>query len=886
MKKFIIICLTVFAITFDLIAQWNYGSPISTSAPAPTWQQVQNRPPLNELFDSLSFPYPTNAWFNFLFLGQQTYPAPIGSLGANKIHPYPYQLGLGSGYGGYPNYKALLSVNYKPFNINMAGDTAPFVQTLQGDFFYMGTSDDPSNIKVSLLNDYSDLSVNIKWVNTSNTSKWYSSPLVRGMAYVTMFYNNIKPGVFFPSPDIVKINDVNVTPGMTFTGSSFKIETGGPPNDPNRPQTWMLYCSSSLTVEFSTSANTHGLKFNSDFTGWLRMAAVTYQGEPVTPQQITDKINLLNAYSKFIPVKGTMSASYTSGNSANMQYTFTRYNEGGLTGDSLLMLCLPHHLDMLSNSTTEVLKYSTAKGKMREVRQRVWNMTENMMPSYTFYPAASKIQTVPLQWCDTIQAYVNKDFANNFNRNALFADIYGMGKIFQKLARTIVIADELYEKDNTRYASMQTLAGRMRDTLKIYLGHFLRGGHTLNPIHGPGAWDSVMYDTKYGGLISSLGWDSLNVTCCASYGSAVYNDHHFHYGYPIHAAAIIAKSDPAWFTANSNYYYNRVMDLIRDISNPSRSDGHFQMMRYKDWFEGHSWANGLVPFGDGRNQESSSEAVNAWYGMYIFGAAMNNNNIKNLGALALAQEIRGTQKYYHITVPSAIYPTYYTDKYHIVANLFQLKTDCHTWFPPYASFVRHGIQVIPVTPATEQLWGYNYSRDIMDYTPNGLRHGEGFSQTNTNVLVWQWTTINMAIQAIGYPNEAWNFFPRYGYNPANYDPGQSQANVVYWILTRQYGPIGIEPVSNEIPKNYELKQNYPNPFNPVTNINFSIPSKSFIKLVIYDILGREVALLLNTELNAGKYNYDFDASNLASGVYFYRLESGDFADVKKMMLVK
>ena len=97
---------------------------------------------------------------------------------------------------------------------------------------------------------------------------------------------------------------------------------------------------------------------------------------------------------------------------------------------------------------------------------------------------------------------------------------------------------------------------------------------------------------------------------------------------------------------------------------------------------------------------------------------------------------------------------------------------------------------------------------------------------------------------------------------------------------------GITPISNEIPSNFRLEQNYPNPFNPVTNIKFSIPKAGLVTLKVYDITGREVAELVNQSLNAGTFNYDFDASHLSSGVYFYRISSEGFTDVKKMMLVK
>jgi len=99
-------------------------------------------------------------------------------------------------------------------------------------------------------------------------------------------------------------------------------------------------------------------------------------------------------------------------------------------------------------------------------------------------------------------------------------------------------------------------------------------------------------------------------------------------------------------------------------------------------------------------------------------------------------------------------------------------------------------------------------------------------------------------------------------------------------------PIGINLISAEVPQRFSLSQNYPNPFNPVTNINFSIPKTGLVKLTVYDAAGREAAVLFNGELSAGTYNYDFDAAHLASGIYFYTLEAGDFAQTRKMVLVK
>lgn len=98
--------------------------------------------------------------------------------------------------------------------------------------------------------------------------------------------------------------------------------------------------------------------------------------------------------------------------------------------------------------------------------------------------------------------------------------------------------------------------------------------------------------------------------------------------------------------------------------------------------------------------------------------------------------------------------------------------------------------------------------------------------------------------------------------------------------------IGIQTISKEIPSTYSLSQNYPNPFNPTTNIRFDIPKSGSVKLVVFDALGREVATLMNEVLKPGIYETDWNGSNFTSGVYFYKLETGEFSDVKKMLLVK
>ncbi len=99
-------------------------------------------------------------------------------------------------------------------------------------------------------------------------------------------------------------------------------------------------------------------------------------------------------------------------------------------------------------------------------------------------------------------------------------------------------------------------------------------------------------------------------------------------------------------------------------------------------------------------------------------------------------------------------------------------------------------------------------------------------------------------------------------------------------------PIGIKNISTEIPKEFKLEQNYPNPFNPVTNIRFDVAKSGLVKIVIYDLLGKEVSIVVNRQLTPGRYVIDFNGENLSSGIYFYKLITDDFVSIKKMTLLK
>jgi hypothetical protein len=126
---------------------------------------------------------------------------------------------------------------------------------------------------------------------------------------------------------------------------------------------------------------------------------------------------------------------------------------------------------------------------------------------------------------------------------------------------------------------------------------------------------------------------------------------------------------------------------------------------------------------------------------------------------------------------------------------------------------------------------------------------------------------------------------------AYYSPNSTYTDVAFEAV---YGVININTIANqpnnnkirnEIPTDYSIS-NYPNPFNPTTTISYQLPQDGFVTLKVYDILGKEVATLVNENKNAGYYNVTFDASKLTSGIYIYRIRANNYVQSKKMMLVK
>jgi Secretion system C-terminal sorting domain/Beta-propeller repeat len=122
-----------------------------------------------------------------------------------------------------------------------------------------------------------------------------------------------------------------------------------------------------------------------------------------------------------------------------------------------------------------------------------------------------------------------------------------------------------------------------------------------------------------------------------------------------------------------------------------------------------------------------------------------------------------------------------------------------------------------------------------------------------------------------------------------YITGYSSTDTTLWDYATMKYVQSVNSVDNSLPNipgRFVLEQNFPNPFNPSTTIHFSVPSSEFVTLKVFDVLGNEVATLVNEEKPAGFYEVNFNAAGLSSGIYFYKLKAGSFVETKKMLLIK
>jgi endoglucanase Acf2 len=178
------------------------------------------------------------------------------------------------------------------------------------------------------------------------------------------------------------------------------------------------------------------------------------------------------------------------------------------------------------------------------------------------------------------------------------------------------------------------------------------------------------------------------------FGNENLNDHHFHYGYYIRAASVLAQCDPGYLTM----IQIPVNEMVADIATTNRSSTQFPYLRNFDVYEGHSWADGYATFADGNDQESSSEAIQAWYGIYLWGQVTHNSSLTTTGLYLYTTEIVSVKEYWF--GQNGLYTAPYQ---HAIASIvWGGKVDFATWFSSSTNAI-YGIQLLPITPGSAYL---------------------------------------------------------------------------------------------------------------------------------------------------------------------------------------
>jgi endo-1,3(4)-beta-glucanase len=650
------------------------------------------------------FPFPTGAFWTNLVMKQTdgdgfSYPV--------AVYPYAYKWS-----------STFLVVSYPALHRKQDAKSIH-------DYFFPDLSfGSGEGITKRYISSFEQLSVTVKFEGQKGTS--WESYLVQGSPYVTIKYTNARPVIKALSifSDVLCPQDNgkslsfsvcssnNNTPDQqdhqktALRGVQFVIET-------QEGVQWMMFSSELALLEIDTRSKTTiavSAENGKSFTGVLRFAILPKsssnddpKGTPADEIWRSTGIQRLIYHAGVYPTTGKMEwtvkstadvETYASSAAASpppardekrvatIKFKFQTGSFAGAssTPNPLLMLALPHHAQSLPlaaklDSDNFDLVYMCIKGTMLPITGETWSYDE-LLPSLGF---------------DGDAGSNNQDFFRDpAVQSALVASltsdielalptktegVYGFGKQSARLAQLVHIADRLTSGNTTidglseqalptllkggvvvcarqgvhSYTASSQISSGLQ-ILKDALSDFLRGNVS----------DKLVFDANLGGLVSEDGLRDPN----ADFGSGRYNDHHFHYGYILYACAILGRLDREFVQR----FGTAVDAIMYDIAYNGNFDSSpcetafFPGARHKSWFDGHSFASGCFPFGNGKSQESSSEAVNAYYGAYLWslvrnGAPLHNPNLDQTTQtdflrLLLATEIRGARTYWH-TIPSS-----------------------------------------------------------------------------------------------------------------------------------------------------------------------------------------------------------------------------------------
>lgn len=439
----------------------------------------------------------------------------------------------------------------------------------------------------------------------------------------------------------------------------------------NEGGTYLVYVLGG-NIQFTVAEKT--LTSGAGFSGTLRFAKL----KEASQEAILDQH--ANTYATGLTMGYTV-----AGDVATVTWTWSTVGNAA----DLLILSWPHHRKTLQGPNNVGIQYLTLKGQMKGVRGNVWTHRHTLSTISWFAQNAPQASCLP-ELIKTLEAEVNALEPSNPG------DFYFWGGNFGAVARLALIAEHVGRND---------LIDKVVVVLKESINHW------FDPAHKPAA----AFETGWGGFVNAEGWNNTWV----DFGNAYYNDHHFHYGYLLAGAAVIGKYDPAWL----NQHIDFLNHVARDVGNPSPNDPHYTVTRHLDFFAGHSWASGIANGAGPRDQESSGEAINGYYGLLLFAHASNNQALIDYSRLILAIEIAGAQEYWHlyptINNPEDPYPEQEFRNLVTVGNVMDTQTGAWLFWGGQRIQIA-AIQILPLTPIGQVTYDREWMEQVVPYCKGEL----------------------------------------------------------------------------------------------------------------------------------------------------------------------
>lgn len=400
--------------------------------------------------------------------------------------------------------------------------------------------------------------------------------------------------------------------------------------------------------------------------------------------------------------------------------------------------------------------WTPTKGNMSAYVGDTWTLQADVSKTSElgFLPGGKvKASYLPKLKAETASA-IKKLHTNNHAFRAMNGDgYYSSGKVFQKVASLCLLSEELTGAKSEQTQGCVKLLAR---GFRCY----------YSPKATCKGTQVGLYDEDWGGVVNKKGYGDKSGVA-ADFGNACYNDHHYHYGYFVVSAAVLVKLDPAH--AKRPLFMDFVHTLIRDTANPSAMDKFFPRFRAFDWFELHSWSHGVMPSADGKDEESTSEDINLYYGMKLFGQVTGNSALKQIGSTMLSLMATSIPQFFLMENDNQNHPPSFV-KNHVTGVFLQNKVHYTTWFSSEPRHI-HGIQMMPLSPALQLVRRPSFCKqeweDIVSKLP--------LEATDS------WTSVLISGDlAIIKPDEAYKRLSKL----TKFDTGLSRAWAMYWAASQ------------------------------------------------------------------------------------------------------